>query len=413
MNETSFTQPSYLSSGADSSNGYLTSVWTEGTASPYTIMFSSLPVPLQVWSPYSDPWDQEGVIPYGAYYQNLQEYVSTFNGLLTLTGTDFSLPGRGFGDVGGFTFTRVFRTLYGTPYTFENYPYVNFGVGWSLDWPWMGSNYLHLHNGQGYLITFVNNKFENHQGEQFTLTQNSDGTYTLTDQAGNVYVFNSSKQLEYIYDRTLNNTVTFSWSNAANGQSTITDSVGRTITLTNDANGRVETVNADGRIWTYAYNSNGDLISVKDPVGRVTSYQYASQYGPSYLTQVTYPTGAYTTYTYAYATQLGTEAKPLRVNQQSVYLKGGTLVRQQTFSYTANVASSISTTTITFSDGTSVQGYSNYQFTPTNVTITTENSQAQAIRQVINLYNQNGQVSEEIVYPSGSGSSYTNYYNYD
>ncbi len=120
MNATSFNSPAYLSSGADSTNGYLASLWTEGTAAPYTIKFSSLPVPQQVWSPYSDPWDQEGVIPYGEYYKNLQEYVSPYNGLLTMTQTDFSLPGRGFGDVGTLAFTRVFRTPYGSPYTYEN-----------------------------------------------------------------------------------------------------------------------------------------------------------------------------------------------------------------------------------------------------------------------------------------------------
>lgn len=98
---TSFNSPAYLSSGANSTSGFLVSLWTEGTAAPYSIKLGSLPIE-QVWSPYSvpsDPWDQEGLIPYGHYFKNLQEYVSPSTGLLTIVQTDFALPGRGFSSV--------------------------------------------------------------------------------------------------------------------------------------------------------------------------------------------------------------------------------------------------------------------------------------------------------------------------
>ncbi len=280
----------------------------------------------------------------------------------------------------------------------------------------MGTNYLHLRNGQGYKITFVNNRFENHQGEQFVLTQNTGAenvilSYTLTDQSGTIYQFNSAKRLTSIIDRTQNNTVTFNYNTQLISQ--IKDAVGRKITLTYDSNNRVKTVNSGGRTWTYSYNANGNLISVQDPVGRTTSYEYSSPYGPSYLTKITYPTSVYSTYTYAYMAQIGTEAKQLRVNQQTVYLKDGTLVRQETFSYTLDPANSITTSTITFTDGTLVQGYRNYQFTSSNVTITTQNAQAQPVRKTINQYNPNGQVNQVTVYPAGSGTSYTNLFNFD
>jgi RHS repeat-associated protein len=411
LNVTSFNSPAYLSAAADSSNGLLISTWTEGTAAPYTIKFASLPV-TQVWSPYSDPWDQEGIIPYGEYYNNFQEYVSPFNGLLTITQTDFSLPGRGFKETGPLSFTRVFRMPDGLPYSYENYPYANFGVGWSLDWPWMGTNNLHLAGGQGYRINLdglePGSKIENHQGEQFVLSYNTDGTYSVVDKSGTVYVFNSNKQLTYILDPTQKNQITFNW-NPWLGS--ITDTLGRSIAFTYDSNtGRVTTVSAAGRVWTYGYNTNGNLVSVTDPVGRVTRYEYSTPYGNSYLSKITYPTGGYTTYTYS-ATS-GTDNPRVRVNQQTVF-SGGATVRQETFSYTPSLPNYQTSSLITFSDGSSVQGYLNYVFTLNNVTITTENSQAQPIRKAIKQFNSYGQVIQETVSPSGSGTSYTNYFGFD
>ncbi len=55
----------------------------------------------------------------------------------------------------------------------------------------------------------------------------------------------------------------------------------------------------------------------------------------------------------------------------------------------------------------------NYLFTETNVTETTENSQAQPIRKVVKQYNVNGQVNQVTVFPAGSGVSYTNYFSFD
>jgi RHS repeat-associated protein len=414
---TTFNSPAYLSSGSNSTSGFLVSLWTEGTAAPYAIKLSSLPIQ-QVWSPYtvpSDPWDQEGLIPYGHYFKNLEEYASPYSGLLSVVQDDFALPGRGFTDTVPLTFTRTFRTPYtfqgSTPYGYENYPYANLGLGWSLDWPWMGTNYLHLGNGQGYKIAFVNNVFENHQGEQFKFLRNANGTYTLYDKSADIYQFNSAKQLVSILDRTHNNQVTFTY-DTSNRISVIADTVGRTISLSYDPNSRLSTVNTGGRIWTYGYNSNGNLVSVQDPLGRISSYEYTSTFSPSLLTKIKYPTGAYTTYTYIQA-PIGTETQTYRASQQTVYLPSATVVRQTSFSYTVGSADRVLSSTLTFTDGTSTQGYVNYAFTPTNATTTTENAQAQAINKTVDQYNANGQISQQTVFLGGSSTSYTDYYNFD
>lgn len=238
---------------------------------------------------------------------------------------------------------------------------------------------------------------ENHQGEQFVLTQNNYGIYSLVDKSGTIYVFNNNKQLTSLYDPTQKNNVTFNYNGSGGTLSSMTDSVGRSITFTTNANGQVSTVNAAGRIWTYGY-SNGNLVSVTDPVRRVTQYEYSTPYGNSYLSKITYPTGGYTTYTYSATT--GTDNPHVRVNQQTVYTKGGTTVRQVTFGYTPSLPNYQTSSTVTFSDGSTVQGYLNYLFTLNNVTITTQNSQAQAIRKTIKQFNGYGQVVLETVYPS-------------
>ncbi len=410
---TSFNAPAYLSSGSNSTSGFLVSLWTEGTAAPYSIKLSSLPLQ-QVWSPYSvpsDPWDQEGIIPYGHYFKNLQEYVSSFSGLLTIVQTDFGLPGRGL----GVALTRVFRTPYtfqGTsPYGFENYPYANLGLGWSFNWPWLGANYLHLQDGQGYKIAFSNNVFENHEGDQFKLIRNGNGTYTLYDSSADIYQFNSAKQLTTILDRTHNNQIAFTY-DSSNRIGLVIETVGRTVSFSYDSNSRLSTVNTGGRIWTYGYNSNGNLISVQDPLGRITSYQYTSTYSNSLLTQITYPTGAYTTYTYTQA-PIGTETQTYRVQRQTVYLAGGTIVREVNYAYTIGSADRVTSSTLTVSNGTATQGYVVYSFTPTNATTIAQNAQGQAMAKTIDIYNANGEISQKIIYPGASTTSYTNYFNFD
>jgi RHS repeat-associated protein len=414
---TSFNNPAYLTATADASNGYLLAEWTEGTASPYSIKLGSLPI-LSSWSPYSipsDPWDEEGIIPDGQYYQNYQEYVSPFTGLLTVLQPDFTLPGRGFGDAGTLAFTRVFTTPYSfqgsTPFNYEAYPYANLGYGWSLNWPWLGPNYLHLWNGQGYRIVWMGGVFENHKGVDFKLTQNTNGTYTLYDKSGTIYEFDSSKRLSYIQDRTGNNKATFTYDSSGR-ISVITDTMGRTINFAYSGN-YLSTVTAAGRKWTYGINA-GQLASVTDPQGRVTSYKYNpnnSNPPNNYLIgQITYPNGAYTAYTY------GTSTNTYRISSMKTVLSDGTVQRQVSFSYTVGYPGStdyVTSATLTVSNATTTQGYYQYAFQPTTMTLTTENGQAQPMSKTTDTFDSLGHVSQETVYPGGGSTSYTNYFNYD
>lgn len=414
---TTFTSPAALTSISNSTSGFLIGIWTEGTASPYSVKLGSLPIEA-VWSPYSvssKPWDSMGLIPYGHYYRNLQEYVSPYNGLLTLIQTDFDLPSRGEGQVGDLMLTRVFRTPYAflgtTPFNYESYPYVNLGLGWSFSWPWLGSDYLHLWNGQGYKITWTSNVFENHLGDNFKLIKNANSTYSLYDASGMLYTFDSNRRLTYILDQN-GNEVTFAYS--SNQISAITDSTGqRTVSFAYDGNGRLSAINSGGRIWTYGYNANGNLISVVDPLGRTTSYQY-DQANAYLLTKITYPTAAYSTYTYQQF-PIGTETTSSRVNVQATKLSDGTLVRQTNYVYTVGAADRVNLTTLRTYNGTqTTQGYNIYDFTdPTKVTHKTLTQSNVTMRKTIDQYNSVGEINNQTIFLGNSASKHSNLFNYD
>src|SRR2546422_1773287 len=113
-------------------------VWRETNSSGtgYSATFASIPIQT-VWSPYTsptDPWDANGIAPYGQYFSNLGESVNPNNGMLTIRQTDLSIPGRGL----NLELSRVYAEpnsfLGGNPYNFEG-PYGfrddTFTSGWT------------------------------------------------------------------------------------------------------------------------------------------------------------------------------------------------------------------------------------------------------------------------------------------
>ncbi|MBU7048082.1 MAG: hypothetical protein HXS54_16735, partial [Theionarchaea archaeon] len=136
---------------------------------------------------FEDAWESSGLSPLNQYFESLQEYVNPSNGHLTVTQSDLVIPGRGLDLV----ISRVYEMpaiFYGdNPYGGEyEAPPVDVGKGWQLDFPWVGTKYLHLWNGTIYKIEWVNNTFENHEGSHFILVKNGDNTYSLTTASGRV-----------------------------------------------------------------------------------------------------------------------------------------------------------------------------------------------------------------------------------
>src|SRR5207245_1695676 len=82
------------------------------------------------------------------------------------------LPGRGMGLVIG----RVFSTPYGfrsnSPFEYDNFTLSNLGNGWALNLPWLGSNYLHLTDGQAYPYKWSGSTFQVNNATDFKLVHN-------------------------------------------------------------------------------------------------------------------------------------------------------------------------------------------------------------------------------------------------
>src|SRR5207245_506315 len=196
-----------------------------------------------------------GIAATSTYSSQLSEDMSLGNGLLTTRQDDLYLSGRRI----DMDIARVFSTPYafrsGSPYQYDNFTLSNLGYGWSLDFPWLGANYLHLSGGQAYPYQWSGSVFEYHAGSDFKLVHNADGTFSLYPRDGTLYQFNGAKQLTKIVDRTGNNTLSFAY--GANGYiSQVTDAIGRTAAFTYDTRNRLSTISSGGRTWTYSYSGN-------------------------------------------------------------------------------------------------------------------------------------------------------------
>lgn len=119
-----------------------------------------------------------------------------------------------------------------------------------------------------------------------TLTANSDGTYTLSEAAGNLsYLFSPTGQLESETD--LNgNATTLSYSS---GQlSTVTEPAGRQLTFGYSGTHLTSVTDPLGRTTHFDYDTDGNLATVTDPMGRATTFTYDSSHQ---LLKVTAPRG--------------------------------------------------------------------------------------------------------------------------
>jgi YD repeat-containing protein len=321
--------------------------WVSGTSAPYAIRTATFPATVPNAATSASPWSMPGKSPYEYYFSHESEYVSPGNGLLGIEQTDFSLAGRGLNLV----FERVYSTPYAftpsSPYMYENYTAVNMGLGWQLNLPWMGPDYLHLWDGQVYEYNWNGSSFENHVGENFLLVNNTS-SYDLYTASGLDYHFDSGKKLVSMTDTTGNNTISFSYD--ANGKmTTITDTVGRNVTLCYNGSGQLSTLVTPGGNWTYSY-SGVDLVSVVDPLGRSTSYQYNTGINAWLPSAVIYPTGGITTYTWGNAT-VGTEVLTFYVSSQNIEPRNGTISRSTSFSFTV-ADGKVTFCNSTISDGT-------------------------------------------------------------
>ena len=108
-----------------------------------------------------------------------------------------------------------------------------------------------------------------------TMTKSGD-EYTITNAAQSQYHFNADGELDWVKD-TEGNILTIS--SITNNQRIVTDSTGRTYTITYNGDkehSRITSIEdtAAGRVVTYAYNGDFQLVSATSVSGGTESYEY-------------------------------------------------------------------------------------------------------------------------------------------
>ena len=118
-----------------------------------------------------------------------------------------------------------------------------------------------------------------------TMTK-SGNKYTITNAAQSKYHFNTNGELDWVKDAE-GNVLTIS--SMTNNQRIVTDSTGRTYTITYNGNkehSRITSIEdtAAGRVVTYAYNGDFQLVSATSVSGGTESYEYDGKGRPCKIT---------------------------------------------------------------------------------------------------------------------------------
>jgi RHS repeat-associated protein len=337
--------------------------WGAGSSSPYDVEFAAVPslIPQAAYSRNS--WSRPGLSPFESYFSESSDYVSPGNGLVSVEVGSLDLPGRGLDFAPSLVYSEpyAFRSG-GSPFLYDNYTGASLGYGWSLNLPWLGTNYLHLTDGQTFPYSWSGNTFQYNGVTNFVLTKNVGGTYTLNMSSGTLYRFDTSKRLISITDRTGNNEISFSYG-SNNYISQVTDTIGRVITFTYNTNNQLTSISEGQRTWTLGYTGN-QLTSLADPISTdpVTTFQYAGTTGANawLLSSVIWPTGGKVTYTYASA-PVGTEVSTYYDTLRNVYYDATHLSESQSISSNLLNGQMVWSNS-TISDGTTTREYLDYNF---------------------------------------------------
>ncbi len=354
--------------------------WTRGDAY-FSVYFGALPTPADLGSQTGEPWNRQGLSPYASYFQHLSEYVSTGNGLLTVKQTDLVLPGRGLDlEIARVLVTPRAFTVGGgpVPYLFEEYPAANLGYHWRLNFPWLSSQYLHLWDGQMYVVEWSGNEFENHEGEHFVLTRTlhqgcSCYSYALDAKHGVRYQFDSNGRLRNITDPSGNSTITVDYD--TNGIGWVNDTIGRSVVFDYNADGTLASVSSGPLRVEYGYTvmiSTKQLTSVRDTLGRETRFEYDVT---RLLAGVEYPTGGKSVFSWSNPVPIGPDVHAYYVTLQDVLNSTGQSLRAYAFDY-EGINGRVSYVNVTTYDAGVVQGYftQNIDALARNVTTVRQNA---------------------------------------
>jgi RHS repeat-associated protein len=192
----------------------------------------------------------------------------------------------------GLQFNRWYDSLHGT---FQ----ASLGVGWRsnydayLDLSLLVKGEVVFNDGEAhatyfYPVTTGQPSFDQLEGK--TLTENSNGTFTMTTWSNETFSFDNAGRLTSMSDR-IGNTQTIA-RDSSHRITSVTDGLGRQLQFAYDAQNRMHTIVSvpAGASLTFAYDSGtncftGDLCTVTESDGQSWKYQYyaASGYGGNHM----------------------------------------------------------------------------------------------------------------------------------
>lgn len=216
--------------------------------------------------------------------------VNNSNGEFFENDADLSVAGRG----PGITMTRS--------YSSQRAPFDGpMGYGWSFNYGMSlvvnAGGTVDVHQENGSMVTFTPDTSGGYHAPArvlATLAHNSDGTWTYTRRAKEIFTFTTSGQLSQLSD--LNGNTTTLARNGSGQLTTATDSSGRSLTFAYGTDGRISAVtDPSGRGVYYSYDGAGRLAYVTAPDWNSTAYGYNSL---NLLTTTRDPRGNTSTNTY-------------------------------------------------------------------------------------------------------------------
>lgn len=192
--------------------------------------------------------------------------VSSVFGNFTWQEVDLRVPGRG----PSFAFMRSYNSA--------NTAVSPLSPGWTHSY----NMFLNVESASALTVTMPDGRLDRYTlsgntwtpptGIFNTLTDNGDGSFTLTQKNQMQYSFNPDGTLAQITDRNGNATMlTYSGGNLT----LVTDASGRDFVFAYDANNRLISItDPSTRQVAFSYDTNGKLETVTDLRGQVTTYSY-------------------------------------------------------------------------------------------------------------------------------------------
>lgn len=232
------------------------------------------------------PWAR-GTQPFAALSK---DPVNLGTGAFTLHADDLTLPGR----VIPLAFTRWYNSADPTSGPL--------GPGWTHTYNWAvieSANSVEVRNGDGRMDTYTRNADGSYTPPPSVfarLQKNADGSFVLTRADQLRYEFSFSGRLTRIAEPT-GNAIALAY--AGSDLTTISDTVGRVVTLAYDAQHHLTALSDPaGRSTTYGYDASGRLTTVTDSIGNAAGadpalhqWRYGYDGATRHITTVTDPDG--------------------------------------------------------------------------------------------------------------------------